>query len=190
MQQDKLCYTAFNADPSTPRPLLHIQSIDKWNSRLSVPEGQHCFWRDVEATLLNLNFSCQPFFFLFQLFLCWQGSAAFAKLPARINVTVQSKICLSPPYQAPHHIHPNQLCNPKVGFQWKPTSEADIRIPSLYYHLPYVCLVAITALASVRNTFSGKTAFLKKSLLYSENFLCKFTLWLFLELLIFCAMQQ
>lgn len=189
MQQDKLCYTAFNTDPSTPCPLLHIQSIDKRNSRLPVPEGQHRFWQaQAEATLPNPNFSCQPFFFLFQLFLCWQGSAAFAKLPARINVTVQSKTCLSPPYQAPHHIHLNQLCNPKVGFQWKSTSEADITMPTLFYHLPYVCLVAITTL--VRNTFSGKTAFLKKNLLYSENFLCKFTLWLFLELLIFCAMQQ
>lgn len=188
MQQDKLCYTAFNADPSTPRPLLH-------RVLTSGIQGSLCLRVSIASDkMLKLHYWIWTFpaslFFLFQLFLCWQGSAAFAKFPARINVTVKSKICLSPPYQAPHHIHPNQLCNPEVGFQWKPTSEADIRNPSLYYHLPYVCLVAITALASVRNTFSGKTAFLKKSLLYSENFLCKFTLWFFLELLIFCAMQQ
>lgn len=139
MQQDKHCYRAFNTDPSTTCTLRHTRSIDKWNSRLPVPEGQHYFSQaQVEATLLKLNFSARIFIFIFfQLFLCWQGSMVFVKFPARINVTVQRKN-LFPPYQATHHNHLNQLCHPKVGLQWKPTPEADIRMPSLYQQLPYV----------------------------------------------------
>lgn len=126
-------------------------------------------------------------FILFQLFLCWQGSVAFVTIPARINVTVQRKTCLSPLYQATHHIHLNQLCNPKLGCCENPPLRLTLWCHHCISSYP-VCLVAITAL--VRNTFTGKTAFLKKSLLYSENSLCKFTLWLFLELLIFCAMNN
>lgn len=75
----------------------------------------------------------------------------------------------------------------KLGYSESPPLRLTLGCHHCISSYP-MCLVAITAL--VRNTFTGKTAFLKKSLLYSENSLCKFTLWLLFELLIFYAMQQ